>query len=172
MFPILTARVGTVASLARVLFNVGRVKTRRAVGRGAQPTLEKNMELKRINKQDFIHYYTAKQNQFFKAFARDYLNYLGNPNPTNKQLAEVQTLLSLAWVQRPLCIDGRLTKREQQCLYLSSLGKSIKEIATFFAVSERQVVWHRNNIFQKLACKNIAEAIAKGIRYGEIGSPA
>ncbi|HHF7345162.1 TPA: helix-turn-helix transcriptional regulator [Legionella feeleii] len=129
------------------------------------------MDSNRVNEHAFIHYHSAKQKQFFKAFARDYLTYLGNPNPSNKQLAEVQTLLSQAWVQRPLCIDGRLTPREQQCLYLSSLGKSIKEIASFFAVSERQVVWHRNTIFQKLKCKNIAEAIAKGIRYGEIGPP-
>ncbi|WP_019215536.1 helix-turn-helix transcriptional regulator [Legionella tunisiensis] len=129
------------------------------------------MDSNRINKQDFINYHSAKQKQFFKAFARDYLNYLGNPNPTNKQLTAVQILLSQAWVPRPICIDGRLTTREQQCLYLSSLGKSIKEIATFFDVSERQVVWHRNNIFLKFDCKNIAEAIAKGMRYGEIAPP-
>ncbi|WP_232220468.1 helix-turn-helix domain-containing protein [Legionella tunisiensis] len=80
-----------------------------------------------------------KQKQFFKTFARDYLNHLGNPNPTNKQLTEIQTLLSQAWVQRPICVDGRLTNREQQCLYLSSQEKSIKEIAIFLAISERQV---------------------------------
>lgn len=121
-----------------------------------------------INKQDFIHYHSTKQKQFFKSFARDYLNYLGNSNPTNKQLTEIQTLLSQSWVQRPLCIDGRLTHREQQCLYLSSQGKGIKEIAIFLNLSERQVERHRNNIFQKLECKNIAEAIAKGLRYGEL----
>lgn len=128
------------------------------------------MDSNRINEQDFIHYHSAKQKQFFKAFARDYLTYLGNPNPTNKQLAEIQTLLSQSWVLRPLCTNGRLTTREQQCLYLSAQGKSMKEIAVFLNISERQVGHHRNNIFQKLECKNIAEAIAKGLRYGEIRS--
>ncbi|STX43565.1 lipolytic enzyme / transcription regulator protein [Legionella donaldsonii] len=126
------------------------------------------MDSNSINKQDFVNYHSTKQKQFFKVFARDYLAYLGNPNPTNKQLAEVQTLLSQSWVQRPLCLDGRLTSREQQCLYLSSQGKSMKEIALFLNISERQVGHHRNNIFQKLECKNIAEAIAKGLRYGEL----
>ncbi|WP_019215457.1 response regulator transcription factor [Legionella tunisiensis] len=145
---------------SRALLEVG--------GRGAQPTLEKNIENNRVNKQAFINYHTAKQKQFFKAFARDYLSYLGNPNPTNKQLAEVQTLLSQSWVQRPLCIDECLTTREQQCLYLSSLGKSI---ATFLELSQRQVERHRNTIFLKLTCKNIAEAVAKGLRYRELRPP-
>ncbi|WP_269570399.1 LuxR C-terminal-related transcriptional regulator [Legionella tunisiensis] len=43
-------------------------------------------------------------------------------------------------------------------------------MAFFLNLSERQVERHRNTIFQKLECKNIAEAIAKGLRYGEIGS--
>ncbi|SPX60353.1 hypothetical protein [Legionella feeleii] len=55
MFPILTARVGTATSLARVLFNVGRVSTRRA----AQPTLENNMDSSNINKQDFVNYHST-----------------------------------------------------------------------------------------------------------------
>lgn len=136
-------------------------------------TIEKEivMNSHTINKKDFINHHTAKQKQFFKSFAKDYLNYLGNPNPTNKQLVEIQALLSRAWIQRPICVDGRLTNREQQCLYLSSMGKGIKDIALFLGISERQVERHRNNIFQKLECKNIAESIAKGLRYGEIRSP-
>ena len=66
------------------------------------------------------------------------------------------------------CFDRRLTKREQNCLYLSAQGKGIKEIASFLKMSDRRVVQYRQAIFQKLGCKNIVEAITVEIRYGEI----
>ena len=49
----------------------------------------------RINKDNLSTYYTLKEEQFFKAFAKDYLNYLGNSNPTSRQLTEIQHLLIL-----------------------------------------------------------------------------
>ncbi|MGC1183407.1 response regulator transcription factor, partial [Legionella sp.] len=61
-----------------------------------------------------------------------------------------------------------LTEQERRCLYLSAQGKSLKEIASFLAITVRRVERHRQAIFRKMECKNIAEAIALGIRYGEI----
>lgn len=121
-----------------------------------------------INKENLCTYYSYKETQFFKAFARDYLNYLGNPNPTGRQLTEVQDLLSHSWVKSTVYLDSRLSDREKQCLYLSAFGKSVKEIGNFLGVSERQVERLRSSIFQKLACKNIAQSVAQGIRFGEI----
>jgi DNA-binding CsgD family transcriptional regulator len=126
------------------------------------------MDNQRIKKTIFQEKLALKQHQFFHAFAKDYLKYLGNPNPGNKQLAEMQALLSHVWVRRTLCFDLRLTELEQQCLYLSAQGKGIKEIASFLKVSSRRVEQYRQAIFQKLECKNISEAITLGLRYGEI----
>lgn len=105
---------------------------------------------------------------FYKKFARDYLLFLGNPNPTHKQLKGIQLLLSQIWVQKSIYLDDRLTYLERQCLYLSALGHNVKDIASFFAISTRQVERHRSAIFEKLGCRNITQAVAQGIRYGEI----
>jgi DNA-binding CsgD family transcriptional regulator len=39
---------------------------------------------------------------------------------------------------------------------------------SYFKITVRQVEFYRQAIFKKLLCKNIGEAIAKGLRYGEI----
>ncbi|HHF7344298.1 TPA: response regulator transcription factor [Legionella feeleii] len=105
---------------------------------------------------------------FFKVFAKNYLDYLGNSNPTHKQLAEIQALLSNTWIRQPICFDLRLSEQEKQCLYLSAQGKEVKEIAAFLKVSTRRVTQHRQSIFQKLDCKNITSAIIVGLRFGVI----
>ncbi|HHF7349947.1 TPA: response regulator transcription factor, partial [Legionella feeleii] len=105
---------------------------------------------------------------FFKVFAKNYLDYLGNSNPTPKQLAEIQSLLSNTWIRQPICFDLRLSEQEKQCLYLSAQGKEVKEIAAFLKVSTRRVTQHRQSIFQKLDCKNITSAIIVGLRFGAV----
>ncbi|HHF7344423.1 TPA: helix-turn-helix transcriptional regulator [Legionella feeleii] len=105
---------------------------------------------------------------FFKVFAKNYLDYLGNSNPTHKQLAEIQALLSNTWIRLPICFDLRLSEQEKQCLYLSAQGKGLKEIAAFLNVSMRRVTQYRQAIFKKLGCRNITSAIIVGIRYGVI----
>ncbi|MFW2561393.1 response regulator transcription factor, partial [Legionella sp. S2E2] len=103
---------------------------------------------------------------FFQVFAKNYLDYLGNSNPTHKQLAEIQALLSNTWIRLPICFDLRLSEQEKQCLYLSAQGKGLKEIASFLNVSMRRVTQYRQAIFKKLGCRNITSAIIVGIRYG------
>ncbi|HHF7345564.1 TPA: helix-turn-helix transcriptional regulator [Legionella feeleii] len=105
---------------------------------------------------------------FFKMFAKNYLDYLGNSNPTHKQLAEIQALLSNTWIRLPIHFDLRLSEQEKQCLYLSAQGKGLKEIAVFLEVSMRRVTQYRQAIFKKLGCRNITSAIIVGIRYGVI----
>lgn len=109
-----------------------------------------------------------KHTQFYRAYARECLEFLGNGNPTLIQLHAMQMLLSQVYVQREIYIDTRLNYREAQCLHLSAFGKSIKQIADFLDISTRQVERHRNAIFQKLNCKNIAQSVAQGIRFGDL----
>ena len=77
-------------------------------------------------------------------------------------------ILSHVWMRQAICFDPRLTEKEQQCLYLSAQGKSLKELTVFFNISKRRVEQYRQSIFQKLACNNITEAVFIGIRYGKI----
>jgi DNA-binding CsgD family transcriptional regulator len=119
-------------------------------------------------KQELLRETHVTDSSFFKVFAKNYLSYLGNSNPTAKQLSEIQALLSNTWIRQPICFDIRLSDQEKQCLYLSAQGKGLKEIARFLKVSLRRVTQHRQSIFQKLECPNITSAIILGLRFGVI----
>lgn len=119
-------------------------------------------------KQETLRKTNLIDSPFFKVFAKNYLDYLGNSNPTSKQLSEIQALLSHTWIRQPICFDLRLSEQEKQCLYLSAQGKELKEIAGFLKVSLRRVTQYRQSIFQKLDCRNITSAIIVGLRFGVI----
>jgi DNA-binding CsgD family transcriptional regulator len=121
-----------------------------------------------LYREALLNKLSDQEDKFFENFSKDYLVYLGNPRPSKKQITEMLSILSHVWLKRRVCLDLRLTEREKQCLYLSALGKNIKEIASYFKITVRQVELYRQAIFKKLLCKNIGEAIAKGLRYGEI----
>lgn len=105
---------------------------------------------------------------FFKTVARSYLDYLGNSNPTHKQLSEIQSLLLEGSLRQPKNINLRLNQQEKQCLNLSAQGKKLKEIAFQLDVSQKEISRFRQSILQKLGCKTMSSAIIVGIRYGEI----
>ena len=125
----------------------------------------------KIKRATLIRKHHLNQTQFFKVLAKDYLDFLGNSNPSPKQLAEMQALLSHTWIRQPICFDLRLSEQEKRCLYLSAQGKGLKEIASFLNVSIRRITQCRQSIFQKLGCRNITGAIIIGLRYGEIIIP-
>ena len=119
-------------------------------------------------KQETLRRTNLINSPFFKVFAKNYLDYLGNSNPTAQQLSEIQALLSNAWIRQPISFDLRLSEQEKQCLYLSAQGKGLKEIAAFLQVSIRRITQYRQSIFQKLECGNITSAIIVGLRFGII----
>ena len=114
-------------------------------------------------------FYQLKSQIFFEHFAKRYLAYLGNPNPTKTQLAEMKDLLSHVWLRHLVTVDIRLTEIENQCLYLFSQGKTAPQIAAFLTLSERQIKRYRENILRELNCKNITQAVVVAFRYGLIG---
>ena len=128
----------------------------------------KGTVIMKINRETFIRKSDLIDSPFFKLFAKNYLDYLGNSNPTAKQLAEIQALLSSTWIRQPICFDVRLSEQEKQCIYLSAQGKSLKEISALLKVSIRRINYCRQSIFQKLGCKNITSAIIVGLRFGVI----
>jgi DNA-binding CsgD family transcriptional regulator len=119
-------------------------------------------------KQEILRDNYLIDSPFFKVFAKNYLNYFGNSNPTAKQVSEMQALLSNTWIKQPIGFDLQLTEQEKQCLYLSAQGKGLKEIAAFLKVSLRRVTQYRQSIFEKLECRNISSAIILGLRFGVI----
>ncbi len=103
---------------------------------------------------------------FFSKLSEDYLAFFGVHAPTLKQKKEMQGLLTHVWLRRTIYLDSRLTEREKQCLYLSSQGKTIAEIAKILTIHSRRVEKHRESICKKLGCKNMVEAVFVGVRFG------
>ena len=62
--------------------------------------------------------------------------------------------------------DHELTRREQDVLLAIAQGLSSKEIAAHLFISENTVESHRQNLLSKLAARNVAELIMKGIAAG------
>ncbi|SFQ22854.1 DNA-binding transcriptional regulator, CsgD family [Enterovibrio norvegicus DSM 15893] len=59
-----------------------------------------------------------------------------------------------------------LTKRETDCLFWASEGKTAWEISKIINVSERTVLFHLNNCTKKLAASNRQHAVALAIKKG------
>lgn len=62
-----------------------------------------------------------------------------------------------------------LSNRETECLALAAHGKTLDEIATVLALSERTVRFHLNNACEKLGTVNRVHAIARASYLGLLG---
>ena len=94
------------------------------------------------------------------------LKKLGNRSPTNEQIKLLRSLLRCTTVKQKLVFEKILTERESLCLLLAAKGLTSKEIAELLDITERTVKTHREGIYRKLNCNNIAQAVFEGIRYG------
>lgn len=61
-----------------------------------------------------------------------------------------------------------LTKRQRQCLSLSSFGFDHEEIAGFLGIAKETVEFHLSKIRLRLNAKNTSEAVAIAYRMKEI----
>jgi DNA-binding CsgD family transcriptional regulator len=109
---------------------------------------------------------SSEEEKLYQRAAKSYLHYLGNNNPTLKQLASMKALLFSVWLRWEIAFDQRLTDREKECLFHASHGKGTKEIAHLLEITEETVKAYRKAILNKLACKNLNQAISIGIKYG------
>ncbi len=94
--------------------------------------------------------------------------FLGNQAPNKKQVRVVESLLLNSGLKTELFFDKRLTKREVECLILSTLGHSSYETAEVLRISKKTVEQYRSDIKKKLSCKNMIQAAMQGIKYGYI----
>jgi DNA-binding CsgD family transcriptional regulator len=56
-----------------------------------------------------------------------------------------------------------LTARERECLRWSADGKTAWEIGQILNIAERTVVFHVNNVIQKLGASNKTQAIVRAV---------
>lgn len=62
-----------------------------------------------------------------------------------------------------------LSERENECLSLAAHGKTLDEIATIMALSERTVRFHMGKVCEKLGAVNRVHAIARASYLGLLG---
>jgi DNA-binding CsgD family transcriptional regulator len=62
----------------------------------------------------------------------------------------------------------RLTDRERECLLWTADGKTTWETAQILKISERTVIFHVQNVTEKLKVNNRQQAVARAIVYGLI----
>lgn len=60
-------------------------------------------------------------------------------------------------------LNATLTPRERECLRWSAEGKTAWEIGQILSIAERTVVFHLNNVIQKLGVANKMQAIVRAV---------
>ena len=71
-------------------------------------------------------------------------------------------------VNEDMDINGRLTRREKECLTLAADGLSAKEIALSLAIAPRTVERHLDQVRVKLHARNRAHMVTQAWRGGVI----
>ncbi len=108
---------------------------------------------------------------------------LASPEPSGKTARMVQGILPIGQLMAnyvheaarrvfdqeclPIRHDG-LTPRERECLLWTAEGKTAWEIGNILGVAERTVVFHLQNVTEKLHVTNRAQAVARAIACGYI----
>jgi DNA-binding CsgD family transcriptional regulator len=59
--------------------------------------------------------------------------------------------------------DATLTSRERECIQWAADGKTAWEIGQILSIAERTVVFHINNVIQKLGASNKTQAIVRAV---------
>lgn len=120
-------------------------------------------------KKNSLSHDVYEQHQvFYMNLAKQLLADFGNKSPSINQLVRFHNILSRTSVERFIAVDTRLNQKERTILYFSAQGQTTEEIANFVKLGTRQVERHRSSILKKLRCRNIAEAVMKGVRFLEI----
>ncbi len=82
----------------------------------------------------------------------------------------LSTYASHAQTVAPVPSETRLSRREVQCLYWASRGKTDAETAIILGVSHAAVRYHVTRVAEKLDCVNRAQAIFKASQLGYLAS--
>lgn len=113
-----------------------------------------------------------QEKQLKNQLAKTFLQYFESLSP-NKRLRQMESLLYEIPHRNLPTLDRRLTPQENNCLYLASQGKEIKESAHILGLSQRTIKYHRANIVKKLDVPNLMAAV--GLRaqaqYLQSGNP-
>lgn len=91
-----------------------------------------------------------------------------NPNYRHAFILNSKSLRD-AVIRQGYTKQPTITLREQECLWLASQGKSVKQIAQILAISPFTVEKYLKKIRESLQCNTLIEAIIEGIHRGLIG---
>jgi len=105
---------------------------------------------------------------FYEETARQHLRRIGIDNPNDQQLRETKDLMFNVFISCKIVFSDQLSKREKQCLYCTSIGKSAQKIAEFLEITVNTVRQYQKSCMKKLNCHTMAQAVAMGIKYGEL----
>ena len=108
-----------------------------------------------------IHLYYGDSNTDGKLYAEVFPSYINsNPDLLSKKFSNSENVWErVNSNKKEELVNIKLTPREKQIFYLSSLGLPVKQIAAKLKVSQRTVEKHRANIMQKTNTNSILEAI-------------
>ncbi len=78
----------------------------------------------------------------------------------------VKGLLFTVPIYQSLSFPPVLTEREAECLYHAALGATSHETAQKMSVKTSTIIAHRKEALRKLHCRNMPQAIFKGVCTG------
>jgi DNA-binding CsgD family transcriptional regulator len=98
--------------------------------------------------------------------AIEFLERLGNNEPSQTQIDLVESILSNSAAYIKMNVSNKLTSREITCLYWAAHGMTSQETADLLNISPSTVESHRKGIKRKLNCVTITEAVFQGMIGG------
>ena len=108
------------------------------------------------------------EEKFYLDVSIKMLSLLGITKPKKKNITLMRNLLFNTWLKRKVIFNTFLTNQEKFCLLLASHGKTTKEIARALEISPGTAQSYSKQILKKLGVTNMKQAIAIGIKYGEL----
>lgn len=107
---------------------------------------------------NFSDYLLRPQKKCYQELAKDYLNYFGNPKPTNNQIIVAKNLIIDLFTRQTLSFDEKLSIQEMKCLYLAFKGKTVAHTSQIFSLNQDTVKYYRRQGIKKLNCQNMIQA--------------
>ncbi len=98
------------------------------------------------------------------------LETLNIKKPSQHQLYVASLLVGSMAVRNEVLFNEKLTHRERCCLFWTAKGLTSREVADLLGIKKDTVNGYRKSITQKLGCKNMAQSIFEGMRFGYLNA--
>ena len=92
-------------------------------------------------------------------------------SPSEDEIQATEKLISTLFASGDVVFNDSLSELEANYLYWIAKGRSAPEIRLMMKMSSQEVEAVYQSIKKKLACRTWAEAVFKGIQYGDYLRP-